>query len=281
MAFKLGPEITEPSVAHGTQTTSQEIRAARSPEPAGIHLLRISARVWFSRESRNNDGPSSPKSKILQRLRKSPEIAPRNGRGAHRISRLVRTVIRNGTESRKHRRLELTDLQLVAAIRAGDARAGDELVRRHLAAVRNLLFQMVLDSHLADDLTQETFSRAWQSFTTYRGDSTFSTWLHRIALNTAYEHLRNLPRRRCQTLPDDAADSRTSAPPLTRDDGDRITRALAQLPASLRAAIVLTVMQGYSAAEAAQVEGCSLGTMYWRVHSARQRLKRELEDDFG
>jgi len=174
--------------------------------------------------------------------------------------------------------LEPQDGQLVADFRAGDRRAGDELARRHLSRVRNLAFQLVLDPHLADDVTQEAFSRAWAGLAQFRGDAEFQTWLHRIVLNVAYRALRNPKRARTQRLPEEAV-----APPDTDtlvegERRDRIAVALGNLAPSLRAALVLTVLQGYSAIEAAQLEGCSLGTFYWRVHEARRRLKLQLKD---
>jgi len=102
--------------------------------------------------------------------------------------------------------------------------------------------------------------------------------LHRIVLNVAYRALRNPKRARTQRLPEEAV-----APPDTDtlvegERRDRIAVALGNLAPSLRAALVLTVLQGYSAIEAAQLEGCSLGTFYWRVHEARRRLKLQLKD---
>lgn len=176
--------------------------------------------------------------------------------------------------------MEPSDLELIQVIRTGDKIAADELVRRHLGRVRNLVFQLVLDHDAADDLTQDVFARMLQGLDSFRGHSTFPTWLHRIALNAAYSFLRQVDRRKTSTLTVDS--TVVVAGPdwrlIESEQRDKVTAALGRLTPQFRAAIVLTVMQGLSAGEAAEIEGCSIGTMYWRVHEARARLRDELKE---
>ncbi len=177
--------------------------------------------------------------------------------------------------------MERTDLELIQEFRGGDRTAADELVRRHLERVRNLVFQLVLNNEVADDLTQDVFARALRGLETFRGQSSMVTWLHRIALNVSYQFLRLTHRRGTSELPPDSIDGRVAAPHaqlIESEAKDRIATALSRLTPSLRAAIVLTTMQGLSAIEAAEIEECSVGTMYWRVHEARRRLREELKD---
>ena len=177
--------------------------------------------------------------------------------------------------------MERTDLELIQAFRGGDRVAADELVRRHLARVRNLVFQLVLNNDVADDLTQDVFARALRGLETFRGQSSVATWLHRIALNVAYQFLRQNHRRGTSQLPLDSIDGSMAAPHarlIELEGNDRVATALGRLTPSLRAAIVLTAMQGLSAIEAAEIEECSVGTMYWRVHEARRRLRDDLKD---
>lgn len=177
--------------------------------------------------------------------------------------------------------MERTDLELIQAVRGGNAVAADELVRRHLSRVRNVVFQMVLDHDAADDLTQEVFTRALTGLEAFNGRSSLTTWLHRIALNVACGFLRRSDRRKTVALPMESVDEGLLAPDATiieTEGKDRIAGALGRLNPTLRAAIVLTVMQGFSALEAAEIEACSLGTMYWRIHEARRRLREDLKD---
>ena len=185
------------------------------------------------------------------------------------------------TPARKSDPLERTDSELIQAIRNGDGPAADELVRRHLARVRNLVFQLVLNHDAADDVTQDVFARVLRGLPSFRGQSLFVTWLHRIAVNVSYAFLRQSGRRQSVPLPEESIDGAVSSPDsslIEVEQKNRITVALAQLTPQLRTAIVLTVMQGMSAIEAAEIEECPVGTMYWRIHEARRRLRHELKD---
>lgn len=185
------------------------------------------------------------------------------------------------TPARKSDPLERTDSELIQSIRNGDGPAADELVRRHLARVRNLVFQLVLNHDAADDVTQDVFARVLRGLPSFRGQSLFVTWLHRIAVNVSYAFLRQSGRRQSVPLPEESIDGAVSSPDSTLielEQKNRITVALAQLTPQLRTAIVLTVMQGMSAIEAAEIEECPVGTMYWRIHEARRRLRHELKD---
>ena len=138
----------------------------------------------------------------------------------------------------------------------------------------------MLDHDLADDLTQDVFAKVFKSLTTFRGESAFDTWIHRIAVNVTYGHLRQSRLRKTSAVLVDVVD--TDAVPSSRvlesEQRDRLADALASLKPALRTAIVLTVLQGMTAIEAAEIEKCSVGTMYWRIHQARQALKAALKD---
>lgn len=179
---------------------------------------------------------------------------------------------------------EATDSELVMAIqRDGTGSSADELMRRHLPRVRGMMYQMALNHADADDLTQEVFIRVWRGLSEFRGRASFSTWLHRIAMNCANRFLARRARRSATPLEDapeptapcgDRPDLRVSASEVD----ERIRAALKKLTPKLRAAIVLTVLQDHSLPEAARIEGCALATLYWRVHEARRQLKRTLAE---
>ena len=176
-----------------------------------------------------------------------------------------------------------SDEQLAAAYqRSGETSVLEELARRHLPRVSSLVSQIVLDPSAAEDVIQEVFLRVFRQLGSFRGKSSFGTWLYRVALNTAYDYLKRRGKSPVEYRgslhgPDT---SRTSPedPVLQAELDGEIQAALAELSPKLRAAIVLTSIQGIKAAEAAKIEGCNIATMYWRIHQARKLLHRRLED---
>jgi len=176
----------------------------------------------------------------------------------------------------------LTDARLVAAYReSGEPSLVDELVRRHLPRVNALIFQMVLDESVADDLTQEAFLRALRGLNSFRGKSTFGTWLFRVAMNTAYSHLKrqkNSPVQYRSDVPErESTQSGPDGAVLEAELDAEIKAAMAELPPDLRAAMTLISFEGLDAKQAGEIEGCPPGTIYARVHHARQRLRRRLQ----
>jgi RNA polymerase sigma-70 factor (ECF subfamily) len=176
----------------------------------------------------------------------------------------------------------LTDEQLVDSYRnSGEPSAADELVRRHLPRVNGMIYQMVLDESASDDLTQEVFLRAVSRLHTFRGDSSFATWLLRVALNTTYSYLQRRKRSRIEYVPR-PPERRDSQPGpdesvLAGELSGEIEAALAGLSPKLRAAIVLTSLQHLDVGEAARIEGCTTAALYWRIHQARKQLRSRLE----
>ena len=174
-----------------------------------------------------------------------------------------------------------TDEQLVERCQdAKCAQSASELVQRHLRRIRAVIFPMVLNHDVADDLTQETFLRAWRGLSGFRAEARFSTWLTRIAWNVVNDEIARRERSAmpmsdlvepvCSSAggPDDVA--------LHRELDQQIAAALASLSTKLRAAIVLTGLQQLSPDEAAELEGCTVATMYWRIHEARRLLEERL-----
>jgi len=182
-----------------------------------------------------------------------------------------------------------TDEESIAAFRDSgdlDMLSGGVLggvVRQHVAKVRTMISQMIINDADVDDLTQEVFLRAIRNISRFRGESQFSTWLYRIAMNTTHSFLRRQNRR--QPAPGDVlvgcVDCRTSTPErlaMADELNDAITAAVGSLPPALRAAVVLTILQGLRVREAAEIEGCTAATMYWRIHKARKILRKRLEE---
>ena len=176
-----------------------------------------------------------------------------------------------------------SDEQLIDCyLESGEPCALEELVGRYLNKVRGTVYAMVLDTSLADDLTQEVFLRAIRGLPGFDGRGQFSTWLYRVAMNTTYSFLARrsrspvtfrpeLPDRPC------GADRTPVGAAMEVELDGAIRAALADLPPKLRAAVVLITLEHFDAAEAARIEGCSTGTIYWRMHKARKQLKKCLE----
>lgn len=174
-----------------------------------------------------------------------------------------------------------SDEELVARYR--ESRTDDaleELVRRHVPKVRAMIFQMVLDHHAADDLTQETLLRAVRAIDSFEGRSQFGTWLYRIAMNTAHSFL-DRQHRSPVVFQAELADpmGRDATPDRAATHAElmsHIESAIAALSPKLRAAIVLTALQGLSPREASAIEDCGESTIHSRVHEARKQLKHKL-----
>jgi len=164
--------------------------------------------------------------------------------------------------------------------RGGDVRAFTSLLREHDAAMRALVWSVVRDAWLMDDVLQTAYEKAWRNLETFRGEASFRTWLHRICYTTAVDALRQEARRRHDRLADheDRA-AATSGPATTTIRRLEWDRAWSGLSPDQRAAVVLVVVEGLSYEEAARVCGSRPGTIASRVGRARERLRAVLGED--
>lgn len=176
------------------------------------------------------------------------------------------------------------DKQLIELFRDnGRQDAIDELMRRHLHRVRSTVFQMVHNDSEADDVTQEVFLRAIRGVDSFDCRAEFSTWLYRVTMNTTYSFLKRRSRspidfRAELQDPITSADSSPDRAVLQAELSTEVETAVASLSPTLRGAIVLVCLQGFSPAEAAEIEGCSPDTIHWRIHEGRRKLKRLLKE---
>ena len=178
------------------------------------------------------------------------------------------------------------DRGLVAAAAAGDREAFDELVRRYQVPIVNLARALTAGHRDAEDLAQEVFVRAWRGLGGFRGDSAFSTWLHRVALNVIRSHHGRTSRLRrlFQTGGDAEREEdriESAADPADLEDAvvrrDAIDKALAALPEDLRVVVTLRDIQGLEYRAIAELMGVPVGTVESRLFRARQRLRPMLE----
>ena len=128
----------------------------------------------------------------------------------------------------------------------------------------------------ADELTQDVFVRVWQKLGTFRGDSAFSTWLHRLAVNVVIERFRTEPRRRQRLHDGDDIFETLPAPPRSGDLSMDFETALERLPDGAREIFVLHDVEGYKHHEIATLLDISAGTSKAQLHRARMMLRRHL-----
>ncbi len=160
----------------------------------------------------------------------------------------------------------------------GNAGAFATLVKENQKMVFAVAFRMTGSVADAEDLTQETFLRAFQHLDSFRARSKFSTWLCQIAVNLGI-NWRARENRRGYVHMEWAKNSILDSPAGFPDQlSQRVQEALNQLPAKQRAAIVLTAYENQSHAEAAKVLNCSETTISWRIFAARRKLKHLLKE---
>ena len=168
-----------------------------------------------------------------------------------------------------------SDADLVARATGGDEAAFADLVRRHERKVYNLAFRMLGREEDARDAAQDAFVACYRRLSSFRGEAQFSTWLHRIAVNSCYDVLR---RRRGTVLPIEDAPE----PPPQPDHADAasamvdVQRALQDIPFEYRAVLVLHDIQGWAYDEVAGILDVPLGTVKSRIHRGRLALARAL-----
>jgi RNA polymerase sigma-70 factor (ECF subfamily) len=181
---------------------------------------------------------------------------------------------------------EHPDAPLAEEARHGGREAFAALVRRHERQIHGVAFRMAGNAADADDLSQEVFLTAWRAIGSFRGGSSFSTWLYRIAVNTSLTFLKKKGREKGRAPFDEnlavAAPGRGLAPGPERTSAlnelaARIDEAVAALPAHFRASFALVADQGLSHAEAARILGCSENTVSWRMHKARKLLRARVK----
>lgn len=183
------------------------------------------------------------------------------------------------------------DLFLVERARKGDNRAFELLVRQYQGKVASVIAGFIRDPDKVPDLTQETFISAYRAMGNFRGDATFYTWLYRIAVNTAKNHLvlsgKGVPINDVEL---EAADR--SAPQLRDNETperrvlrqemmDRLQAAIGRLGPNMKDAILLRDVEGFSYEEIAERMGCPVGTVRSRIFRGRQSVVDQLQDYLG
>ena len=182
-----------------------------------------------------------------------------------------------------------TDQQLVEKVQAGDKRAFDLLVLKYQAKILALVSRYVQDVHEVQDVTQEAFIKAYRALPRFRGDSAFYTWLYRIAINTAKNHLVSRGRRPpgSDVEIEDAEyyeaggalrDQENPENQLFRAELEQVVNtAIKELPDDLRAAVTLREFDGLSYEDIADIMDCPVGTVRSRIFRARESIDKRVQ----
>jgi RNA polymerase sigma-70 factor (ECF subfamily) len=181
------------------------------------------------------------------------------------------------------------DQQLVERVQRGDKAAFDLLVSKYQRKIFRLLSRLIRDAAEVEDVAQEAFIKAYRALPNFRGDSAFYTWLYRIAINTAKNHLVSQGRRAPTSTETEIEDAETfddgehlrdlntpEAMLASRQVADAVNRAVERLPEDLRTAVVLRELEGLSYEEIAETMNCPIGTVRSRIFRAREAIAEEL-----
>jgi len=184
---------------------------------------------------------------------------------------------------------QAVDQELIARVQRGDKKAFDILVLKYQHKIVNVISRYIRDSSEVLDVAQESFIKAYRALPRFRGDSAFYTWLYRIAINTAKNHLvaqgRRPPSEDIDSAEaeqyDGASGVKEYATPerlLLKDEIEEVVfRAIEELPEDLRTAITLRELEGLSYEEIAEVMDCPIGTVRSRIFRAREAIHSKIK----
>ena len=175
------------------------------------------------------------------------------------------------------------DEVLITLVHQGEQGAYRILVERYQERIRNLIYSIFHEREIVDDLSQEVFIKAYQALPQFRFQSSFYTWLYRIAVNKSRDELRKRKVRRWFSLQtmmensDKELGSKIVVEPLDKEPQELLAAGLQSLPEKYRVAIVLKDIDGLSYEEIAEIMECELGTVKSRLSRARSMLRKVLE----
>jgi RNA polymerase sigma-70 factor, ECF subfamily len=188
---------------------------------------------------------------------------------------------------------EVADADLVRQAQAGNAKAFDQLVTRYRGKVYGMCYQLTQNEQDAWDLSQDSFIKAWRALPSFKGDSSFYTWIYRISHNTAYDWLRKKRIQGESEFDDEIhrniaagaeavphGESRPDEAMKNQELGARIKEAIALLSPDHRTVILLREVEGLSYEEIATVIESSVGTVMSRLFYARKKLQEQLKDTY-
>ena len=214
----------------------------------------------------------------------SSAATARNPYNAKIVSRISRGAAGKGDLTDPQQRLasDSAEAELIEKAKLGDAQAFQALYDRHKRRVYSLCLRMTSNTAEAEDLTQEAFLQLYRKIGTFRGESAFSTWLHRLSVNVVLMHLRkkSLPvvslEETTQPGEDDTPKKDFGAEDMALAgsiDRLQLQKAVDDLPPGYRTIFVLHDVEGYEHNEIADIVGCSIGNSKSQLHKARMKLR--------
>lgn len=203
---------------------------------------------------------------------------------------LIKTFGRTVTASPERQAEADVDLEIVRRVQTGDVAAFDALVRKYRERIYSVVYHLTSNRDDAADLAQDAFIKAFQSINRFKGQSSFFTWLYRIAVNTTYTHLRKSRLRSFFSL-DDVKEGgegvewlkELSVEPsigksaYIKEIQEKLNEAFQKLSIKHRTVVTLFEIEGFSHTEIAEIVGCSEGTVRSRLHYAKQQLQSDLK----
>lgn len=169
------------------------------------------------------------------------------------------------------------ETEVVLRARRGDQAAFAQIVSLYQKPIFNYVLRMVGDREVAEEVTQDVFLRVHQSLPRFSFRAKFTTWLFRIARNRALDELRSDPRRQLRAELEEDTVAVDDAPVEQAETIDAIWRAVEELPADLKTALLLRDVAGFSYSEIMEIAETSLPTVKWRIFRARELVAQAVE----
>ncbi len=179
--------------------------------------------------------------------------------------------------------MDLSDEELVRLSQKGDLKAFELLVERYQKRVFTVAYGLVHDADEAQDLTQESFIRAYHAIETFRGAARFYTWIYRITVNLCMDYFRRQVVEQAVVTAEQDLDPDSTTPDTLatqHEMSQAVHQAIRALPTDQRTVIILRELEGLSYKEIARVMGSSIGTVMSRLFYARKRLRELLKPYF-
>ncbi len=171
---------------------------------------------------------------------------------------------------------------LITAARGGDRNAFRCLVERHMKDAYNIAYSFTGDHHAAEEVAQEAFVRVFRSLHSFRGDSSFGTWLYRIVTNLSLNRVKAVARRRLHevlTVEEEPVVAAEPGPDFHAGETRAlIERALHELPTMQRAVVILRHIDGLTTKQVSNILGCTEGTVKTHLFRGLEKLRQKLED---
>jgi len=191
----------------------------------------------------------------------------------------------NLTDARRSQSDRLSEAEAIERAKQGDAGAFEALYNLHKRRVYSLCLRMTANTAAAEDLTQEAFLQLFRKIGTFRGESAFSTWLHRMAVNVVLMQLRKkglnvVPLEETMEGEEESAKKEPGADDIRLAgsiDRLQLQQAITELPPGYRMIFLLHDVQGYEHNEIAEMVGCSIGNSKSQLHKARMKLRELLK----